>query len=94
MDFFKSLALLALLAPQKVWHLPKIWDDRQKVPKVPLTTPLNSLQTGNVQHKVPALLSYIIPLGANTKRVNTKPVLNRLLTVFMGPNKETLLDNI
>ena len=40
---FKSLALLALLAllaPQKVWHLPKIWDDRQKVPKVPLTTPL------------------------------------------------------
>jgi hypothetical protein len=27
---------LALLAPQKVWHLPKMWDDRQKVP---LTTP-------------------------------------------------------
>ena len=38
--FLKSLALLALLAPQKVWHLPKMWDDRQKVPKVPLTTPV------------------------------------------------------
>ena len=23
-----SKALLALLAPQKVWHLPKFWDDR------------------------------------------------------------------
>ena len=41
--FFKSLALSALLAPQKVWHLPKIWDDRQKVPKVPLTTPQHSI---------------------------------------------------